>query len=202
MNPQILKDHIQDYIKYDKKLFDKIAFGIDIRTGLKSFEEIPYLQKEIEKLGYPLKTFFLKSSASSIIKRYNNTRRKHPLASAGLTLQESLDKERKAFSKVINEKIEIIDTSKTNIYQLRDIIINKVSKKVNLSIVSIKSFGYKFGIPEDADFIFDDSLKNKSNIGNIVARLTVSNIIAIIEKMIRIKNCFFCLAEKIFINDS
>ena len=48
MNPQILKDHIQDYIKYDKKLFDKIAFGIDIRTGLKSFEEIPYLQKEIE----------------------------------------------------------------------------------------------------------------------------------------------------------
>ena len=97
----------------------------------------------------------MKSSASSIIKRYNNTRRKHPLASAGLTLQESLDKERKAFSKVINEKIEIIDTSKTNIYQLRDIIINKVSKKVNLSIVSIKSFGYKFGIPEDADFIFD-----------------------------------------------
>ena len=77
------------------------------------------------------------------------------MASAGLTLQESLDKERKAFSKVINEKIEIIDTSKTNIYQLRDIIINKVSKKVNLSIVSIKSFGYKFGIPEDADFIFD-----------------------------------------------
>ena len=60
MNPQILKDHIQDYIKYDKKLFDKIAFGIDIRTGLKSFEEIPYLQKEIEKLGYPLKTFFFK----------------------------------------------------------------------------------------------------------------------------------------------
>ena len=49
MNPQILKDHIQDYIKYDKKLFDKIEFGIDIRTGLKSFEEIPYLQKEIEK---------------------------------------------------------------------------------------------------------------------------------------------------------
>ena len=77
------------------------------------------------------------------------------MASAGLTLQESLDKERKAFSKVINEKIEIIDTSKTNIYQLRDIIISKVSKKVNLSIVSIKSFGYKFGIPEDADFIFD-----------------------------------------------
>ena len=74
MNPQILKDHIQDYIKYDKKLFDKIAFGIDIRTGLKSFEEIPNLQKEIEKLGY-LENFLLKSSASSIIKRYNNTKK-------------------------------------------------------------------------------------------------------------------------------
>ena len=48
MNPQILKDHIQDYIKYDKKLFDKIAFGIDIRTGLKVLRKFRIFKKKLK----------------------------------------------------------------------------------------------------------------------------------------------------------
>lgn len=137
-----------------EKRISKVALVIDIREGA-FFDHAPGVIKEFKKKGYPVDIIFLESSDTTLVNRYKETRRKHPLSSDGNIL-EGISKERKMLEELKELSNYTIDTSDLNVHQLKDIIRNKfnVSSTQNI-LVNIISFGFKHGIPHDADMIFD-----------------------------------------------
>jgi UPF0042 nucleotide-binding protein len=99
---------------------------------------------------------FLQASDEILLKRFSETRRRHPLADQGLELRAAISRERELLGPVINAADLIIDTSRTSVYELAAAIRERVDRRqVNMLSVLIESFGFKHGIPTDADFVFD-----------------------------------------------
>jgi UPF0042 nucleotide-binding protein len=131
---------------------DKVALVVDIREhGF--LETFPGVWEQIRKKVTPC-LIFLDASDETLVKRFSETRRPHPLASRS-TL-EGVRMERRRMAPIKKMADEVIDTSATNISQLKDLFARKFMKKPKPRLqVSIISFGYKYGIPLDSDLIFD-----------------------------------------------
>lgn len=134
---------------------DKVALGIDIRGGKlfsDFFENLSLLKKE----GYEYEILFLDAEDTSLIKRYKETRRSHPLSKGG-SIESGIQKERTLLEEVKKKATYIIDT--TNILtrelkeQLNHIFVE--NKNFESLIITICSFGFKYGIPVDSDLVFD-----------------------------------------------
>lgn len=133
----------------------KIAIGIDIRSGGEYIKRLPAM---IEKLKSQFKTdvVYLYAGKSALIKRFDETRRKHPLSGPDITLREAILKEYDLIEP-IREIADIqLDTSNTSIYELADQLIERVcdSQSKPLSLM-FQSFGFKYGTPRDSDYLFD-----------------------------------------------
>ena len=103
---------------------------------------------------------FLGAADNVLIKRFSETRRKHPLTRVDVSLLEAIAVERELLAPIAASADLHIDTSNFNVHQLRGVIRERVAqhKLASLSILFI-SFGYKYGIPTDADFVFDDAAR-------------------------------------------
>lgn len=137
----------------DKEI-NKVALVVDIREGV-FFDQAPREINKLKEEGYPIDIIFLDSSDSTLVKRYKETRRKHPLSSSGDIL-EGISKEREMLQELKALANYNIDTSEFTVHQLKELIRNKFvgSPSQNL-LINIVSFGYKHGYPHDADMIFD-----------------------------------------------
>lgn len=135
--------------------YTKVALGIDIRSSLKFAQ----LQESLEKLrekGVKFEILFLDASDQALIKRYKETRRSHPLAGEG-RVDKGIDEERKRLVFLKQQADYIIDTSQMLTRELRS-EIHKIfveNKNYKNLYVTILSFGFKYGIPGDADLVFD-----------------------------------------------
>jgi UPF0042 nucleotide-binding protein len=111
---------------------------------------------DLRERGVRCEVVFLQTDDNMLLKRYGETRRKHPLSAAGLSLREAIERERELLGPIIASAELVIDTTRTSIYELRDIIRRRVGghDQPGLSIL-VESFGFKHGIPADADFVFD-----------------------------------------------
>lgn len=151
--PQLLSTFVELYFETGKRA-SKIAVVLDIRTreflnGI--FNELT----RVEKLGMNYKLIFLDASDETIIKRYKEFRRPHPLAPDGNIL-EGLREEREKLEDLKDKSDYIVDTTRLNTHQLKAEIIGILEKESSSKIqISIVSFGFKNGILLDADFIFD-----------------------------------------------
>lgn len=133
-----------------------LAVGIDARNRLQDLESLPRLIEEFRKQNIQTDVLFVLADDEVLLKRYSETRRRHPLAEHGAELRTAIAEEREVLSEVINSADLIIDTSRTSVYELADIIRERVNGRAPASLsVLIESFGYKHGIPADADFVFD-----------------------------------------------
>jgi UPF0042 nucleotide-binding protein len=133
-----------------------LAVGIDARNRLRDIEKLPGLIEEFRQQNIQTEVLFVLADDEVLLKRYGETRRKHPLAGHGSALRTAIQEEREILSEIINSADLIIDTSRTSIYELADIIRDRVDRRGPRSIsILIESFGYKHGIPADADFVFD-----------------------------------------------
>lgn len=132
------------------------AVGIDARNLSGELVSFPDALQALTDAGIESEIFFLEADDVTLLKRFSETRRKHPLSDDEVPLNEAILQERHLLEPVSSRADLRIDTSMTNIHQLRDIIRNRVqsSSKTQLSI-QFQSFGYKHGIPVDADFVFD-----------------------------------------------
>jgi UPF0042 nucleotide-binding protein len=146
-----LADEIQGLWGNNKQ---KFAVGIDARnTGL---DDIPGLLKTLESKNISSQIVYLHSDQTVLLKRFNETRRKHPLTGESTSLLEALQLEEQVLQPLANEASIRIDTSNTNIHQLRDIIKEHFGDpNADQMTVVLQSFGFKHGSPADADFIFD-----------------------------------------------
>ena len=134
---------------------ERVAMGIDIRGGKlfnDLFEELASLQEK----GYKYEILFLDASDDVLIKRYKETRRSHPLSRNG-SIQEGIRKEREMLKDVKTKSTYIIDTSQVLTRQLKEQINNIFveNKKYENLVITIQSFGFKYGIPTDSDLVFD-----------------------------------------------
>ena len=135
---------------------ETIAVGIDARNRPEDLESLPQFARGLREAGTQCDILFLQTDDDVLLKRYRETRRRHPLAGEGRSLRESIGRERELLGPAINAADLIIDTSYTSVYELRDAVAKRVANRMpqELSIL-IESFGFKHGIPSDSDFVFD-----------------------------------------------
>ena len=134
---------------------DNLALGIDIRGGVLLNELIPTLL-ELDEMAVAYKILFLEASDKTLVKRYKESRRAHPLAPEGRILA-GLEQERVSLESIKSVATWIIDTSSFRPVQLREEIIRLVEDAGGFPgiVINILTFGYKYGLPMDMDLVFD-----------------------------------------------
>lgn len=153
--PPSLLPQFADLIIQSKGDIDKVAFAIDIRGG-EFFDDLFDNLDEIKRKGHSYKILFLDASDQVIVKRYKEQRRPHPLCEGGRVIN-GIEMERVKLSYIKTRADHIIDTSNYTLSMLketiRDIVTGEGEKqRINISVLS---FGFKHGIPLDADLVFD-----------------------------------------------
>lgn len=134
----------------------KLAVGIDARNLTGDLKSIPKTLSLIEKIGVKVDVIFLQAHTSDLLRRYSETRRKHPLSTDSIGLKEAIGLEKTLLSPIAQIADRTLDTSGLSLHQLRDLIKNTVvpNNQETMSIL-FQSFGFKQGMPNDADFVFD-----------------------------------------------
>jgi UPF0042 nucleotide-binding protein len=135
---------------------EHVAIGIDARNVLVELDRFPEQIKQMQKKGIDCEIFFLEASNASLTKRFSETRRKHPLSNQETPLNEAIIQERYLLEPISSIAHLRFDTSSTNVHQLRHLIKARVKSADNQSIsIMFESFGFKHGVPINADFVFD-----------------------------------------------
>lgn len=156
MPAALLKSVVEEVTSGSDQPTDLLAVGVDARNRRKDLEALPRFIRELREKNIHTDVVFLQASDDVLLKRYSETRRRHPLAEHGAALRGAIVAEREILAEVINAADLIIDTSRTSIYELAEAIRQRVDRReVNQLSVLIESFGFKNGIPADADFVFD-----------------------------------------------
>lgn len=138
-----------------RRNYEHAAVGIDARNLTEDFDSFPDVLAEIKSQGLECEILFLQADDNTLIKRFSETRRKHPLTRAGISLAEAIHRERKLLGALAVNADWCIDTSRTNVHQLRDLVRERMLREARALTLTFMSFGYKHGVPVDADFVFD-----------------------------------------------
>jgi UPF0042 nucleotide-binding protein len=135
---------------------EEFAVGIDARNLAQDLEQFPELIETLKAMSLDTKVIYLTADEQTLIKRFSETRRKHPLSTEQVPLQDAIQQESKFLTPISSSADLTLDTSHSNVHQLRELIRQCVEStgKEGMSIL-IESFGFKHGIPNDANFIFD-----------------------------------------------
>jgi len=140
-------------LKYKIK---KVALGIDIREG-DFLDDLFSSLEELGKMGFSHQILFLEASNSVLVRRYSETRRKHPLDKEGRSILEVIIKERKRLMGIKERADKIIDTTTLTPQEFKQVVFSSFREVPELDTmnVSLVAFGYKYGIPVDADLVID-----------------------------------------------
>lgn len=132
------------------------AVGIDARNRTEDLVRFSDTLKELSQQEIEFEIIFLQADDETLLKRFSETRRRHPLTRDQRSLAEAIKLERQLLEPISACASLTIDTTRTNIHQLRDLIRKRVhrSDKQGMSLM-FQSFGFKHGVPADADFVFD-----------------------------------------------
>lgn len=131
---------------------DRVAISIDSRSA--NIDQLPQHVNTLKNLGFPTEVIYLESNVETLVKRFSETRRKHPLSTAHTTLAESISKERELLNS-LSELGHVIDTSHLSSKALRNWVNEFVKLPHSGLTLLFTSFGFKYGAPLDADFMFD-----------------------------------------------
>jgi len=133
---------------------ERTALVVDVREGAQ-LEELPAIIKSIKR-SVPTRVLFLEASDAVLVRRFSETRRPHPLGT-NLSVKSSLEEERRHLRPIRALADLVIDTSKFNVHELRSYVTERFQKQETgkSTLVSCVSFGFRHGVPEDADLMFD-----------------------------------------------
>ena len=143
-------------LKLAPRPIDNAAVGIDARNLPQGLQQFNQILDQLQTQDIQCEILFLTCDADTLIKRYSETRRRHPLSNERLSLAEAIEFERSLLEPIAERTDLFIDTSNSTLHQLRDLVHQRVQyrRKGRLSLL-FESFGYKSGVPTDADFVFD-----------------------------------------------
>ena len=152
----LLKAFISHTVRGQGDTYPRTAVGLDARNRPNEVETVPALVKELRKSGISCDVLFLHAGDEVILKRYAETRRKHPLVTADVGLREAIESERALLEPISSAADWVIDTSNMGVHALRELVRERIDRRRagRLSLM-FESFGYKHGIPGDSDYVFD-----------------------------------------------
>lgn len=152
----LLPDFVRSVLgQRDDTTPQRLAVGIDVR-GRSDLSQLTRWRRAAQEYGIEAKLLFFEADDETLLKRYADTRRRHPLSHMGLSLPEAIARERELTEPLRREAQAVIDTSHLNVHQLRRRVVTEfaLSQSGNLSLL-FESFAYKRGVPAEADFVFD-----------------------------------------------
>ena len=156
--PVSLIEKFADLITMPENEIDKVVLGIDARAG-QAFEEVAGMIDSLKERGIPVEVLFMDCSDQVLIKRYKETRRVHPMNvnDTGKRIEDGIAKERSVLAEVKKRADYVIDSSQLLTRELKEELdrIFVKNEGYNSLMVTILSFGFKYGIPSDADLVFD-----------------------------------------------
>jgi UPF0042 nucleotide-binding protein len=152
----LLQSFISHTVRSGSGVYKRTAIGIDARNPDADLATVPTLLDELKRSGIQCELLFLVASDEELLRRYAETRRKHPMSRQGESLHDAIALERAVLEPVVNAADLVIDTSRMGVHELRELINRRVEKRRRdrMSLL-FESFGFKNGIPGDADFVFD-----------------------------------------------
>jgi UPF0042 nucleotide-binding protein len=153
--PTTLIPTFADLIARSHHTMNRVALGVDVREGEYLTQMLDTL-RELRNRGHMVEVLFLEASEEALVRRYRESRRRHPLAPDG-NVVEGIRAERKALSTMREVADRIVDTAALTVHQLKDLLLETYvtpRQRPGLAI-SLVSFGFKHGVPFDADLVFD-----------------------------------------------
>ena len=140
----------------DSAHYEHAAIGIDARSVADDFKSFPDIAQSLSNSGISVRVVFLQTETPTLLKRFSETRRKHPLTGHGIALSQAISDERILLEPIAASAQIYIDTTQTNLHQLRQLVRERITahNESGCSLV-FESFGYKNGVPSDVDFVFD-----------------------------------------------
>ena len=152
----LLKPFITHTVQSSDVGYERAAVGLDARNAASEIATVPTLVGELRRSGIHCEVLFLQASDEELLNRFGETRRKHPMSRDGVSLREAIATERRLLEPVTDAADLVIDTTRMSVHELRELVRKRVEQRAEgrLSIM-FESFGFKQGIPGDADFVFD-----------------------------------------------
>lgn len=152
----LLQDFVRAVDAGDAAPGRRLAIGVDVRNRSGDLDHLPSMLSRLASDGIPWELVFLDARDEVLLKRFADTRRRHPLSSGGLTLADALAEERRLLRPLIGIADRVIDSSQLNVHQLRRLITTEVAVAGESGVsLLLESFAYRRGVPADADFVFD-----------------------------------------------
>jgi UPF0042 nucleotide-binding protein len=133
--------------------YQRLVMVVDAREG-SSLKQLPALYRRLAR-RYPLTLVFIEASDEVLLRRFSETRRPHPL-SRDQSIRDGIRRERQLMAPIRRVADVVIDTSQFNVHELRQFVADRFqSAEKRPMVISVVSFGYRFGVPTDADLVFD-----------------------------------------------
>jgi UPF0042 nucleotide-binding protein len=152
----LLKAFISHTVRTPEPAYERTAIGLDARNTAGEIASVPQLLEELKRGGIQCEVLFLTASEDELLRRFAETRRKHPMSRDNLDLRAAMAKEREILEPIVYAADLVIDTSRMGVHELRDIVHQRLEQRsVPRLSITFESFGFKHGIPGDADFVFD-----------------------------------------------
>ena len=154
--PASLLSSLASRISSDATGIPNVAVSIDARNISADLDKFPGIINELKNKSLPTEIVFLDANSQTLLKRFSETRRKHPLSSEAIGLKEAIDKESELLEAISIMASLSIDTSNMSLHQLRDTVKNHLldDQQTTLALL-FQSFGFKNGLPVDADIVYD-----------------------------------------------
>ncbi len=152
----LLKPFVSHTVRSAEPSYQRTAIGLDARNTPQEVATVPALLDELQRSGIRCEVLYLLASDEELLRRYAETRRKHPLRSDQRGLAEAIQMERELLEPIAHAADRIIDTSRMGLHDLRQLVHRTVEHATDGPLtITFESFGFKHGIPGDADFVFD-----------------------------------------------
>jgi UPF0042 nucleotide-binding protein len=152
----LLPGFIEYTVRTSEATYQRTAVGVDVRNRPEDLAEVPSLVHSLRNSGVGCELLFLRADNETLLKRFSETRRRHPLSRENIGLQEALEQEVRLLAPLANEADITIDTSRLSVHELRELIRERVVERKDAGpALLFQSFAYRHGVPDDADFVFD-----------------------------------------------
>ena len=152
----MLESFVAHTLRTGDSVYQTVAIGIDARdTGI-GLDRIPVTIEALRRSGLRCELLVVTATDAELLRRFAETKRRHPLSRERDTLQDAVTRERELLDPVIQAADLVVDTTHMGVHELRDVIVQRIDQRRGMELsITLVSFGFKHGVPGDCDFVFD-----------------------------------------------
>ena len=152
----MLKEFVTHTINSQQSLYERVAVGIDARNASTEIASVPAVIDELKRSGVRCEVLFLMADDDELLRRFSETKRRHPMTVDGKDLRDAIAQERRVLEPMVYAADLVLDTTRMGVHELREVILKRVEQRAAGRLaLTFESFGFKYGLPADADFVFD-----------------------------------------------